>query len=125
MNIIWFCLCHSLRTANNKIKCPGFIMARTGIDDASVVASITVAQCSVVCNLKHCSPIGEVASSEVSIPHSNSSAIGIVPVCWCMRGIAGSTVNINPTVSVRVCIKCCLVETVAIISKLNDQRIIP
>ena len=100
-------------------------MARTGIDDASVVASITVAQCSVVCNLKHCSPIGEVASSEVSVSHSNSSAIGKVPVSWCMRGIAGSTVNVNSTVSVVGWIKCCFVKTIAIISKLNDQRIIP
>ena len=50
---------YSLLTANKKIKCPSFIMARTGVDDASVVASITVAQCSVVCYLKHCSSIGK------------------------------------------------------------------
>ena len=91
---------YSLLTANDKIKRPGFIMTRTSVDDASVVASITVAYSPVVCNLKHCSSIGEVASSEVSVSHSNSSAIGIVPVCRCMRGIAGSTVNVDSTISV-------------------------
>ena len=99
-------------------------MARTGVDDASVVASITVAQHSVVCYLKHCSSIGEVASSEISVSHSNSSAIGKVPVSWCMCGIAGSTMNIDSTMLVVVWIKCCLVETIAIISELSDQGII-
>ena len=115
---------YSLLTANNKIKCPSFIMTRTGVDDTSVVASITVAQCSVVCYLKYCSSIGEVASSKVSVSHSNSSAIGKVPVSWCMRGIAGSTMNVDSAISVVGWIKCCLIETIAVVSKLNDQRII-
>ena len=33
-----------LLTANDKVKCPSFIMAGSSVDDASVIASITVAQ---------------------------------------------------------------------------------
>jgi hypothetical protein len=34
---------YSLLTANNEIKGPSFIVARSGVDDASVVAAIAVA----------------------------------------------------------------------------------
>ena len=100
------------------------MMVGSSVDDACVVASVTVAECSEVCYLKHCSSIGEVTSSEVSIFCSNSSAIGKVPVGWCMRGIAGSTVNVDLTISVGGWRKCYFVETIAIVSKINDQRII-
>ena len=114
----------SLHTANNEVECSSFIMARSSVDDASVIASITVAQLSVVCNLKHCSSIGKVTSFEVSVSRSNPSAVGKVPVSWCMRGIAGSAVNIDPTISIITWIDNCFVETIAMISKLSNQRII-
>ncbi len=41
-----------------------------------------------------------------------------------MRGIAGSTVNVDSTVSViGGCRNCYFIETIAIVSKLYDQRI--
>jgi hypothetical protein len=77
-----------------------------------------------MCNLKHCRSIGEVPSSEVSVSHSNSSAIGKVPVGWCMRGIAGSAVNVDSSICVIIgWRKCYFIETIAIVSKLYDQRI--
>ena len=75
-------------------------MARGSIDNTNVSAPIAVAQSSIVCYLKHCSSIGEVACSEVSVSDSNSTAIGEEPVSWCMRGVAGGAVNTDSTISV-------------------------
>ena len=99
-------------------------MARSSVDDASVIASITVAQWPVVCNLKHCSSIGEVTSFKVSISHSNSSAIGKVPVSRSMCGIAGSAMNTDPTLLIVTWVDNCFVETIAMIPKLSNQGII-
>ena len=64
-----------------------------------------------------------MASSEVSISHSDSSAIGKVPLSWCMCAIAGGTMNIDSTITVGGWINCCFVETIAVESKASDEWI--
>ena len=99
-------------------------MVCTGIDNASVVASVTIAQPSEMCYLKHCSSVGEVTCPEVSVSHSDPGAVGKVPVGWCMCVVTRPTMNVELTSSERVRIDCYSVTTIAIESKLSDQRVV-
>lgn len=89
-------------TAYDKRKSPFLVCTRSGIGYTSVVATITIAQCSIICNLQHGSAVGVVACSEVSVPNSNPGTICVVPISSCVGAVMRGAVNPDSTKSVKI-----------------------
>ena len=108
-------------TTYDKRKIPFLDYARSGIGYTSVVATITIVQWSKICNLQNSRAIVVImAYSEVSVTNYNLGAIcRIVPISLGGTVVRGA-VNLDSTISIRICVQSCSVKSVSIISKFLD-----